>query len=385
MFIFNSLLLLCLYTANNVVVAITYGPCDSPFNGKGVCVQISECQFIKDIVNGPLNADLKDKVQKSQCGYDNTFKENSKRILVCCPERHMIDTKSNVRSNVGDGKGNILPAAGVCGTSLTDFIYGGEKTRILDYPWVALLRYKTRANNLVFLCGGSLINTRYVLTAAHCLSQGNHLLHSVRLGEWDTRTDPDCEVDINGKKSCAPPFIELGIERKISHPNYISESKEQFYDVGLIRLEGSVTYTNFLRPICLPASREFCENMFVNTTMEVAGWGATNKPHANSSPVKLSISVRVWETFKCHDIYKTVERSIDSAHHLCAGGIGGFDSCRGDSGGPLMLPELLNNRYVYFAAGVISFGPSPCGSDGWPGVYARIGSYVEWIQSSLEP
>lgn len=234
-----------------------------------------------------------------------------------------------------------------------------------------------------------MINSRYVLTAAHCISRSNQnnerVLHSVRLGEWDIRTNPDCEVDINGKKSCAPPFIELGIEKAISHPNYISSSSEQFYDIALLRLEQTVTYTDFIRPICLPASTELCGSMFVNATMEVAGWGATNKPKAASSPVKMVIYVGIWETDKCQNIYKSSNRFIDGTHHLCAGGVTGIDACRGDSGGPLMLPELINNRFIYFVAGVISFGPRPCGYNGWPGVYARVGNYVEWIKSAMEP
>lgn len=384
-------LLTLFYTVPNIS-AITYGRCVSPFNGNGTCVQLIECQFIVDIVSGSLNAENEEKLRKSQCGYDNTFKDNSHRIVVCCPDKHLKEPtphRSQPSTERQESPGNVLPFAGECGSAITDFIYGGNKTRILDYPWMALLRYKTRNNELDFLCGGSLINSRYVLTAAHCISRSNSnnepVLHSVRLGEWDIRTNPDCEVDINGKKSCAPPFIELGIEKAIAHPNYISSSNEQYYDIALLRLEQSVTYTDFIRPICLPASTEFCNSMFVNSTMEVAGWGATNKPKAASSPVKLAISVGIWETNKCKMIYKSSNRLINGTHQLCAGGVSGIDSCRGDSGGPLMMPELINNRFIYFVAGVISFGPKPCGYNGWPGVYARVGNYVEWIKGAMEP
>uniref|UniRef100_A0A0A1WHE6 CLIP domain-containing serine protease n=1 Tax=Zeugodacus cucurbitae TaxID=28588 RepID=A0A0A1WHE6_ZEUCU len=377
-------LLVLLYTAVPNISAIRYGRCDSQFEGNGTCVQLSECQFILDIISVPsIPPEMLKKVQDSQCGSDNTFK-GADRYLVCCPDKYLKESQARIERQQRDG--NVLPSAGECGNKVSNFIYGGNETGILDYPWMALLRYRSRTNELEFLCGGSLLNTRYVLTAAHCTVRSQQrVLHSVRLGEWDIRTNPDCEVDINGVKSCAPEFIELGIEKIISHPRYVSGSNDQFFDIALLRLEKSVAYTNFIRPICLPGSTELCGSMFVNSTMEVAGWGATNKPKAASSPVKMAISVGIWETDKCQNIYKTSNRIIDGTHHLCAGGVSGIDACRGDSGGPLMLQELINHRYIYFVTGVISFGPKPCGYNGWPGVYARVGNYVEWIRDSLEP
>ncbi|XP_054741278.1 serine protease easter-like isoform X2 [Anastrepha obliqua] len=341
-----------------------------------------------DILSGDLNTEIEETLRKSQCGYDNTFTENTRRIMVCCPEEDLQKPPINTRT--GTQLGNELATAGECGTARSiDRIYGGDNARIIDYPWMALLRYRRGANVLEFLCGGSLINSRYVLTAAHCLNQSNQTdersLHSVRLGEWDLRTNPDCEVDIRGKESCAPPFIELGIERAISHPKYVSNSNEQFYDIALLRLEASVTYSDFIRPICLPVAQELYDNMFVNSTMEVAGWGATDKPKARSSPVKMAISVRIWETNMCHNTYKSLNRYIDGTHHLCAGGVNGIDTCRGDSGGPLMLLKTLNYRIVYFVTGIISFGPEPCGFNGWPGVYTRVGNYIDWVKSMMEP
>ncbi|XP_054741271.1 spaetzle-processing enzyme-like isoform X1 [Anastrepha obliqua] len=380
-------LLLFLYSAADVA-AVSYGRCESQFNSKGTCVQLADCPFIVDILSGDLNTEIEETLRKSQCGYDNTFTENTRRIMVCCPEEDLQKPPINTRT--GTQLGNELATAGECGTARSiDRIYGGDNARIIDYPWMALLRYRRGANVLEFLCGGSLINSRYVLTAAHCLNQSNQTdersLHSVRLGEWDLRTNPDCEVDIRGKESCAPPFIELGIERAISHPKYVSNSNEQFYDIALLRLEASVTYSDFIRPICLPVAQELYDNMFVNSTMEVAGWGATDKPKARSSPVKMAISVRIWETNMCHNTYKSLNRYIDGTHHLCAGGVNGIDTCRGDSGGPLMLLKTLNYRIVYFVTGIISFGPEPCGFNGWPGVYTRVGNYIDWVKSMMEP
>lgn len=70
---------------------------------------------------------------------------------------------------------------------------------------------------------------------------------------------------------------------------------------------------------------------------------------------------------------------------LCAGGEKGYDSCSGDSGGPLMALDSSNGRPYWYLAGIVSFGPSPCALEGWPGVYTRMNQFVDWVESKLQP
>ncbi|KAJ8928433.1 hypothetical protein NQ314_019022 [Rhamnusium bicolor] len=71
---------------------------------------------------------------------------------------------------------------------------------------------------------------------------------------------------------------------------------------------------------------------------------------------------------------------------LCAGGEKGKDSCRGDSGGPLMSYHADENSEInWYSIGVVSFGPSPCGMEDWPGVYTKVANYVPWIVTKLRP
>ena len=55
-------------------------------------------------------------------------------------------------------------------------IVGGRKAKIGEYPWMALLGYNPASiagNEIFYVCGGSLINKKYVLTAGHCIDTGN--------------------------------------------------------------------------------------------------------------------------------------------------------------------------------------------------------------------
>lgn len=58
-----------------------------------------------------------------------------------------------------------------CGhTSDIDKIIGGDNTAIDEFPWMAVLEYQLSNGERKIGCAGSIINRRYVLTAAHCLT-----------------------------------------------------------------------------------------------------------------------------------------------------------------------------------------------------------------------
>lgn len=232
-----------------------------------------------------------------------------------------------------------------------------------------------------------MINSRYVLTAGHCLKHpdmpNTWELHSVRLGEWNLTTNPDCVEDVLGHKECVDPHKDVLIDYAIAHPLYVPTSKDQFNDIAIIRMAQSVKFTDFIIPICLPLADNLRNKHFTATSMDVAGWGATEKDVA--STVKLKIMVNVWNITSCQNTYNMFHMPINEQYQLCAGGKNGIDTCRGDSGGPLMVIQRINNRDVYFVIGIVSYGPRPCGLEGWPGVYSRVGNYTDWIINNLLP
>lgn len=77
------------------------------------------------------------------------------------------------------------------------------------------------------------------------------ILFQVRLGEWDTTTNPDCEEEAN-ERVCNDVYIEVPVTESIVHENYVPESRHQQHDIALLRMQRQIQYTDFIKPICLP-------------------------------------------------------------------------------------------------------------------------------------
>ncbi|XP_055847600.1 serine protease easter-like isoform X2 [Episyrphus balteatus] len=366
-----------LTSAQNVV---NYGRCITPNSERALCIHLEQCTYLYNLLTKkPLLEADRNFLQRSQCG------SNNGKVLICCPERQIGPQPSPAPDSTETRLRSNLPEPGQCGNVISNRIYGGNVTKIDEYPWMALIEYNKGGNSNGHHCGGSLINNRYVLTAAHCISAIPETWKPsrVRLGEWDTATDRDCEVDTRGFEDCADPHVDVTIEKVIPHEQYVASSKSQPYDIALIRLSRNVDYTDFIRPICLPLKDILKRSTFDGSKMDVSGWGKTE--HGTSSNVKLKAEVPVVPLNECQRVYS--QRSVDlGSTQMCAGGQQGIDSCRGDSGGPLIgLDSSNKQRVYYFIAGVVSFGPTPCGLQGWPGVYTRVSDYTDWIQQNIEP
>lgn len=220
-----------------------------------------------------------------------------------------------------------------------------------------------------------------MLTASHCVNgrdlPANWRVSRIHLGEWDTDTDPDCS-----QGDCAPPAQRIPVSKVTPHPEYQPTSRNQFNDIALIRLSYPVTYNDFVKPICLPLDNNLRSKTHVAEALEVSGWGKTET--VNASKRKLKVRVNGVSTDSCNSVYARQNVVIGSTQ-VCAGGDRGRDSCRGDSGGPLVASDTSNPRQIYtYLVGLVSYGPSPCGQEGWPGVYTKVSEYVDWVQNSLE-
>ncbi|XP_021194273.1 CLIP domain-containing serine protease HP8 isoform X2 [Helicoverpa armigera] len=352
-------------------------------NGGTNCIPLSDCTGLYTLLQKGNTPALTQLLRSLHCGFqDGNIPMTTESSTAQTTELRMRDAA------------RLLPNSRICGIQNNDRIVGGTQADIDEHPWMALIRYDKPVGS-GFYCGGVLISARYVLTAGHCVKGSdlppNWRLSQVRLGEWNTSSEVDCFHD-----DCSGPVQDIPVEEIIAQEGYQADDPNQHNDIALLRLAYNARFNDFVKPICLPLTNELKNSFFDGYDMEVAGWGKTetledelswsqpSRPGlaGTESDVKLKVRVPIVNINRCANVYERVSRQIDTTQ-ICAGGVAGQDSCRGDSGGPLMGQAATANNWMVL--GVVSYGPSPCGTQGWPGVYTRVGAYVDWILSKLRP
>ncbi|XP_076739588.1 transmembrane protease serine 9 isoform X1 [Maylandia zebra] len=243
----------------------------------------------------------------------------------------------------------------VCGkASLNTRIVGGQAARAGSWPWqVSLQRSGSH------FCGGSLINSQWVLTAAHCFQTSTPTGLTVNLG-------------LQSLQGSNPNAASRTVTQIIKHPNYNSGTNDN--DICLLQLSSPVNFNNYISPVCLAASDSI---FYSGVNSWVTGWGSIGSGVPLPSPQNLmEVEVPVVGNRQCN-CNNGVGRITDNM--ICAGlSAGGKDSCQGDSGGPMVSKQ--NGRWIQ--AGVVSFGEG-CALPNRPGVYARVSQYQTWINSKI--
>lgn len=353
--------------------------CVNPRGESGTCILFRECQSLVELFKKPDATPEEYKyVLSCQCGSVGYKK------LVCCAEPSSSSETNNPPTTkpptIIPPTSGVLPEPPICGLQVSDRIIGGEPTEPDEFPWTALIEYKKRDGTFGFHCGGSLINERHVLTAAHCVTNLPHgwTVHRVRLGEWDLTTDPDCYTDPpSSEPQCFASPIDFEPFKIIKHNSYDTRDASKANDIALIRFDRDVEYSDTIRPICLPLAQTLRRKDHTGTQGWAVGWGKTE--FNSRSDVKLKVNLTINSHQECSPAYRRNGIALKPVH-LCAGGQSGKDTCTGDSGGPLMRAMAG----AWYLLGVVSYGPSKCGSFGVSGIYVNVAEYIDWIQENIQ-
>nr|AGM32842.1 trypsin-like serine protease [Coptotermes formosanus] len=227
-------------------------------------------------------------------------------------------------------------------------ITGGNAAERGQFPWQALVIIDD-----TYICGGSLIDNRTVVTAAHCVVAGS--TYEVRLGT--TRLD----------------IIESDSVRTISrtaivHSGY--DGTTLVNDIAVIRLPTAVDTNAYINPVKLPPA--FLWDITGEHVL-VSGWG---KLSDSASGVSANLHF-VNNTVITNDVCAVTYGASVTATNICTSTEGGLSTCDGDSGDPLVL-EIDG---VYNLVGVASFGASSGCEVGLPAAFSRVTSYLSWLSS----
>ncbi|KAL3664580.1 hypothetical protein V7S43_010331 [Phytophthora oleae] len=224
-------------------------------------------------------------------------------------------------------------------------ILGGDIVPAGTKTYTTGIRRTAEGNNV---CGGTLISPKHVITASHCSS--NYDLRWVSVGSHYINGTSDGE--------------QIKIVSIMNNPNYESELFPN--DYAILELEMPSSFS----PAKLAAADDSDFAPGKATTM--LGWGYTTDNGTVSYELR-GVELPLWDDENC-------TKTMDTDNSMvCAGGLVGKDSCERDSGGPLVLESDSQDVLI----GLSSFGPSPCGMQGGPGVYARISHARPWIDSII--
>lgn len=133
----------------------------------------------------------------------------------------------------------------------------------------------------------------------------------MRLGEWDRATNPDCQ-EIDYVNYCASEYVDVNIARVFSHEFYSTTDPNKFNDIAVLKLESTVIFTDFVRPICIDLQSKMGTAF---GTVTVAGFGKTEIYNTSQRLMKAEIDIVGHQ--ECRKKYRTQGRHIADSQ-ICA-------------------------------------------------------------------
>jgi len=251
-----------------------------------------------------------------------------------------------------------LPPMGNCGVPEVQMsrVIGGTDSKRGAWPWQILMLKNGRAG-----CGGTLISSQWVVTAAHCVG-GSDRQYKVRVGAWDRGV----------KESSAKDYQ---VKKVVAHPQWNRRTLDN--DIALFYLEKPVIFSKWVKPACLPS-----KTLDPGSECYITGWGKTRHP-GNMHMKKLQqAKMPVVDSKVCEAKNRKIIPLPITSGMICGGegGVTKISGCHGDSGGPYVCK--VNGKWELH--GDVSHGSPRCESKETYTVFARTTYFKSWIEQEMK-
>lgn len=235
-------------------------------------------------------------------------------------------------------------------------IVGGQAADEGEYPWQVAI---TSGSGSSQYCGGTLVDSVTVVTAAHCMGG---LLGVPLVDDLVNLVLPPAVYVLVGTNRLSSGGESIEASEIFVHPEYDGD-----HDVAILKLSSP---SQLGTPLAYAHPGD--EGLYAPGTMAtVTGWGDTSDGGSGSDELR-EVQVPILSDAQCAGYYGT---STDGPTEVCAGyPQGGKDSCQGDSGGPFIVPAGAG----WLLVGVVSWGQG-CAQPNAPGVYAEVAALADFI------
>jgi len=246
----------------------------------------------------------------------------------------------------------LVSAIALANPAVRTLIVGGKDADPKDFPYIVSFQSEDFSGHF---CGGTLIKSHWVLTAAHCADYIPTSIVYVGLYQQSDKTTAET----------------FKVKKVVVHPK--NDASDQDFDFALVELDGDSKATPLAfnkSEITIPS-----DSSLIST---VAGWGYTTENSGTIPDTLQKVDVPLVPEATCAAAYAQNNKVTDSM--ICAGyQAGGKDACQGDSGGPLMITQNGKTSLI----GVVSWGQG-CAEANYYGVYAKVNAASDWIQQTID-
>ncbi|XP_017060536.2 transmembrane protease serine 9-like [Drosophila ficusphila] len=247
------------------------------------------------------------------------------------------------------------PACGIRAQTFSTRVKNGTIAKPYSSPWMVFLK----ATDETFVCGGTLITNRLVLTAAHCFQSKKQLY--ARLGEYIRSRPNGCTN--NHCQFRSTHLVDAGFQHRLYNP------KTHANDIAILRLAKPVVYRDDIRPICIVWDTKWRQYINNIQMLTATGWGITES--GLDSDELRTLDIRRQPPGVCTQFIGSVLES----NQFCAGNWLS-NLCNGDSGGPIGALVPYKNKHRFIQIGIASLTNQRCQK---ASVFTDIMSHIDFI------